>query len=82
MLERAKPKIPSHPVGVNIFRALVDGERNRSDKSDTGEGSGDTYVFAKARVSGVTMKIPETSIAFEDAFEDVPRKKPRIPSEL
>lgn len=51
MLEWAKANIPGHPVGVNVFRALVDGEGNGSDESDTGEGSGNTYMLVKGELA-------------------------------
>jgi hypothetical protein len=44
MLKWTKPDILGHPIRVDVFRALVDGERNGSDEGNTGEGSGNTWV--------------------------------------
>lgn len=75
MLEWAKANIPSHPVGVNVFRALVDGEGNGSDESDAGEGSGNTYMLVKAELAARCIFGRRVGIC-----KDAPRKKPRIPS--
>jgi len=42
MLEWTKADVFGHPIRIDVFRALVDGERYGSDKGNASEGGGDT----------------------------------------